>query len=646
MKMLPPFWRNPLYRKYISMALLGPCFSFLATAQTTPLETPASVEYPGILETFEKIIQIDNTKFSNRKDSLIKNGRIFSDATSVTSLELEPDFLNSVILHSNAGYLRLASANKCRFYDTILTDLLRSAEGRIRNVFITYVTPNNNQESALISKKDFLNKVVTQECPETNNLINQFQVRNLDKTLNSTLFEIPAGRDQCRNIHLGWLNNPKTPYLCQIHEYIKEARAGEGDPKDLQQRRAVANVLDQKLNLIQKDYLENLCSHLDHEEFFCNEFLNVSFWSKIAGGYEDKIYAEGICRNVMKNPDLSNLELKQCLGRLKKEEDLCLYTAGRSSGLAPQPECDNLSLALNNSSLRSNYQDCPGNSDQMTITNMSRLLLNISKEDIKPSSGPCSAISAGEVLAFNERFENIENWNLEACYDDKLRDREICAKTYFGSYGNHPFSYTQIVADILKETRGADQTLKCSMVDSQDYNPLLLAFKSGCYIIYDRSQCYLSQCKHHILYNNRPIDFIRMKSRLTLEYFPLTVRNERFSQHFLLTRDYKQKGKALLNLTSIITYFKKGKNSIIYGVGCAEDILPTFFKAHGLNQCTPLPFIIDGMVKEGEDLAFVTRTSADSLQAPRMISWSNIYSAVKAYQKSHPLKLWTLYGLD
>ena len=628
------------------MTLLGSCFSFIAAAQSTPLDTPPTVTYPGILQTFEKIIQIDLTKFRNRTEYLTRNGKVFTEANKVTELELEPDFLNSVILHSDPGYLKLASINRCRFYDTILTDLLKSAEGKIRNVLITYVNPNGQAEAAIISKKDFLNKVVTQQCPETNELINQFQVRSLDETLKNTLFEIPSGRDQCRNIHLNWLNNSKTPYFCQIHEYIKEARAGEGDPKDLPQRRAVASVLDKKLSLMQKDYLGNLCSNLDNEDLFCDEFLNVSFWSKLAAGYESPVYATDICQKVMNAPKLSTLQLKQCLARLRKENDLCLYTQGMSPGLSPQMECDSLSHALNHSTLRSNYQDCPGSSDQFTVTNMARLLLNISKGEIKSSSGPCSAVSAGETLLFNQKFDNEENWDLEACYDNKLLGREVCAKTFMGSYGDHPFSYTNVVAKILRDTRGADQSLVCNMVSSENYNPLLLQYKSGCHIIFEKDQCLTSQCTHKILYNNRPIDFIKIKSRLSLNYFPLTVREERFSQHYLLTKDFKQKAQALMNLSSMKTFYQKSKSGIIYGIGCSEDLLPSFFKAQGLNQCTPIPFIVDGIVKDGEQVVFVTRTASDSLQAPRMISWSNLYSAVKTYQRLHPLKLWTLYGLD
>lgn len=602
------------------------------------------MSYPGVIQTFEKLIQVDGERFKKRADGLTKSGRIFNPSQDVTSLDLEFDFLNSIILHSQPGYIKLASMNKCRFYDTILTDLLRSAEGKIKNVMVTYVNKKNERESAIVAKKDFLAKVVSLECPETQNLINKFQIKNLDETLKDTTFEMPTGREQCENIHLAWLNNPKTPYLCQIHEYIQEANLGGGDASDLNQRRAVAKILTGKLNPTQRDYLDNLCGHLDDSKIFCQDFLNVSFWNKIANGYEDKIFAEDICKQAVGN-NLNDNSLKACLARMKKESDLCLYPATKE-GLSPRMECDSLSLALNHSSLRSTYRDCPGQSDQHGVTNLARIILNVSKEAVKPFEGSCSTISTGEAFNFNQRYDNDENWKMEACYFDRTLEREVCQKTFYGRYGAHPESYNEVVANIIRKTRGADASLKCEMVSSAVYNPLLLKYKSGCHIIFEKDQCFISECKHRIIYNDRTVDTIKVKNHISLEYFATAVKNERTSQHYLLTTDFKQNGRPLRNLSSMISFFTKSKKGIIHGVGCGEDLLPSFFKMQAMNQCTPIPFIIDGMIREDNKTVFVTRSALDSLQAPRLVSWSQIFSTVKNYQRLHPLRLWTMYGLD
>lgn len=637
LKTLPQFWRNQFYNLILGAALFGPCFS--SFSQTTPLEAPKQTEYPGILQTFEKLIQIDHDKIQKRTELLGKTGKNFTKISNIANLDLEPDFLNSIILHSDPGYLKMASTDRCRFYEAILTDLLKSSDGKIKNVLMTYVE-DGKREYAVIPKKDFLAKVVTEQCPETIKNIAAFQVKTFTTTLKSINFDIPTGKDQCKNIHLDWLTNPKTPFICQIHEYIKEAKSGGGDPKDLPQRKTVSKILEEKLTLPQRDYIENICKHLDDENLFCEEFLNISFWTKIANELEDKIYAQDICEQ---NSGSFN---NTCLAKLKKEQDLCLYPNNKNNGLRPQPNCDQLSLALNHSGFKANFRDCPGSSDQMIATNMGRILSHFNPSEGATSEGPCSSISGGMTYIFNKKFDNDENWGLEACYEDRLNSKEVCAKTFFGKYDNDPASYTNVVASILKETRGIDDTTKCEMVSNVEYNPVLLKFKSGCFIVYEKDNCHISQCKHKIILNDRPIDLIKIKGKANLAYFPTNINDERFSQHYLLTRDFKKNGRQISNLSSVHAFFKNKKNGIIHGVGCAEDLLPSFFKTYSINQCSPMPFIVNGLIKDKDKVVFVVRTGADAIQAPRLISWSNIYSAVKSYQKKHPIKQWTMYGLD
>ena len=114
MKTLPRFSLNQLSKLITGTVLTGLCLS--TSAQTTPLATPKTIEYPGTIQTFEKLIQIDQEKFQKRLQTLQNKGRIFTDASSVTDLDLDPDFLNSIVLHSDPGYLKVASTSKCRGY--------------------------------------------------------------------------------------------------------------------------------------------------------------------------------------------------------------------------------------------------------------------------------------------------------------------------------------------------------------------------------------------------------------------------------------------------------------------------------------------------------------------------------------------------
>lgn len=576
---------------------------------------------------------------------MIKGNRIFSDSKNVSGLDLEPDFLNSIILHSNPGYLRMASTKRCRFYESILTDLLRSSEGKIKNILVTYLE-KDKRYSSIMSKKDFLNKVVSLDCPDTQKLIAAFQVKTLQKTLEGINFDIPTGLDQCLNTHLAWLNSSQTPYLCQIHEYIKEVKSGGGDLKGLESRKAIAGILEEKLSMVQKDYLENLCQHLDDEEKFCEEFFNVSYWTKVAGGYESQFSVEDICRKAFGTEGLTQPQIVACMNRLKKEQDLCHYPKG-ISGLRPQPDCDLLSTAQNFSSFKPAFNDCPASSDQLIATNVTRIVSHFTPSQVVSTGpGPCSSVTGATTYRFNQKFDNEENWKLEACYFDKLLERDVCFKTYFGDVKSDPVSYSSVVAEILKRTRGVDPSLTCEMVDSQDYSPVLLKYRSGCFIIYESQNCRLSSCKHTISLNDRPIDFIKLKGDTSLPYFPLTVNDERFSQNYILTRDFKRTPTSLSSLASMTNFFKKTRGGIVHGIGCAEDLLPGFFKTRALNQCSPLPLVVSGMIREKDKVVFVVRTSVDSLSAPRLLSWSTLYSAIRSYQKMQPLKQWTLYGLD
>lgn len=633
-----PFSRSQFSKNLLStVSIVGLCFSLSLFAQIeSPLKAPVSTSYPGMIETFEKIIKVDADRFQKKLNSLVKAGKFLSSTKDVKDLELDVDFLNSLILHSDPGYLKVAGTSRCRLYDTLITDLLRTAEGKVSNVIVSFTNQKGERESAVMPRKDFLNVVVNSECPETPKLIAEFQIKKLDELIKKTNFATPAGELQCQSTLKSWELSPRTPYFCQLHEYMREVEMGEGDPKSLVERTQLSRVINSKFDPIQKDFLKNLCSNLDNEKIFCEEFLNVSFWNRIAEGRADKIYADGICQET---------PLKACLARIKKEPDLCLYPSGDSKGLTPQLECDQLSLALNHSILRADYQDCASASDAHGVTNFARILLHFSKKPVKPSQGPCSSVSSGEVISFEKANDLDNTWELEACFNDKILERDVCYKTFFGAYGALEESYTEVVAKILQRTRGADQRLKCQMVSSKKYSPYLLDYKSGCHIVYEEDNCYISSCPHRVVFNDRTIDFIEVRNKVRLDYFATSIQNERFSLHYVLNLDAKIKSKSLSSLSAMQLYFKKTSKGIIHGVGCAEELLPSFFRPGSMNQCTVMPFIIDGLIPHPEG-AFVFRSGADSLQAPRIISWSRLYSAVKEYERLHPLSLWTLYGLE
>jgi hypothetical protein len=622
------------------MALLGSCLSTFSNAQTTPLEIPPATEYPGILQTLEKLIEVDARIVSTKQELLQKKSKINPSLDGATNLELDPDFINSIILHSTSGYIRLASADKCQFYNVLVNDLLKYGKGKINDFFIVYTNKRGLADSGLLSRQEFVTKFIPRECPGTMNLINEFQIKTLDKALAEINFETPSNPNHCSNILTGWIKNPKTPYLCKIHELLGEADLPASNIKIQNQRQAIAKILDQKLTQAQQDYLNNLCTNLDDEFKFCEEFRNVSVWNKLVSNPDGKSNLEKFCGPLNSKP-----LFKKCAQRLNQEPEICHYPQD-NDGLIPAPACDALSSALNQSNLKANYGDCPSSSDQQGVTNYGRILNHFSKIETSSFNGVCSSISSGTFLKFNETSNNDEIWTLEACYDDRLRDREVCYKTFFGDYNNDPKSYNNVVATILKNTRGADPNTKCIMLADDAYNPLLLQYKSGCFIIFEKKSCFISECKHKIIFNDREIDFVKIKNKVEFDYFPNNIKDERYAISYVLGNSRKKNAIPVNNLTGANNFFKRSPLGVLHGIGCAEDILGHFFNSVTMNECTPLPFIASGLITEDGNSSLIIRTGIDSLQAPRIISWSLIYSSVKNYQRLHPLKTWTFYALD
>ncbi|MCY4524574.1 MAG: hypothetical protein OXB84_07540, partial [Halobacteriovoraceae bacterium] len=112
----------------------------------------------------------------------------------------------------------------------------------------------------------------------------------------------------------------------------------------------------------------------------------------------------------------------------------------------------------------------------------------------------------------------------------------------------------------------------------------------------------------------------------------------------LLAKSHKLRNRSIKNLTELRFFLKRGH--VAHGIGCMEDIYPLRFKKRTLNDCKPLPFIIDGMVTQKKNSFLVVRTALDDIHHPRLINWQFIYSSLMAYQKLHPLKSWMLYGLE
>lgn len=622
-------------------------------SQTAPLEAPTSLRYPGVYESFEKMIQFDETRFETKSAELAAANKTLGEIKDINAIDVDPDFMNSLILNSPAGYLRLAGRDRCAFYDTLITDLLKTKDGKVSRVFIQYQDQDGQNISAIVSKKDFLEKVVYQSCPKTKEIIAKFQIKVIDQTIKATNFDVPNNREQCEFVFNTWSDDPHTPYWCQIHELIAETDRWAKTPslrdpaqkKEQDTRVAIARILKTKLSDNQRDFVQNFCSHANNSKLFCDEFFSTNFFSKVLDGTKPDIYVKDICQTSLGKTAWSPAVLKECVRKLKDEQDACFYGAFETTGLSPRPRCDHLSLALNYSALEATYDDCPRYSDQQAVTNVSRIIRHLDRPPVLPTQGFCSAVSAGTVFEFNRRFGNEDQWQAAVCYFDRVDEKERCLPVFYGDYGASAASLTSVVAEVLYRTKGAGKDTKCKIIRQSEWNPALLEYRYGCQILVDENNCGMGQCAHKVMLNEKEIKGLKVREGLALDYFPTNLTNEKYSQTYVLQKDAQKKMLAVTTLTGLQSFFKQHTTGILHGVGCAEDLLPSFFRKHSLNQCSPLPFIVDGMIADGDRIVLVTRSAADSLHAPRLISWSLVFSAVKTYQFHNPIRQWTLHGI-
>jgi hypothetical protein len=167
---------------------------------------------------------------------------------------------------------------------------------------------------------------------------------------------------------------------------------------------------------------------------------------------------------------------------------------------------------------------------------------------------------------------------------------------------------------------------------------------NGCHVIYDFKNCNNGRCSKRILLNKKNIDNIIYKDSPTFNYFPSKISSSNISAVKFAFDHLGLKQKKINNLTQIKEFLKL-KTGILHGVGCIEEIYPSRFKRRSINQCQPLPFIIDGVIEKEMTYFLSVRTAIDDLHSPRLIHWPFIYNALKSYEGVHSINSWTLYGI-
>jgi hypothetical protein len=612
----------------------------------------------GLIQTIEQLVEIQTNQFNTLRNQINSNPVLLSQVdTKQQNLSLEPRFARSILFSSERKYLDLMRGDRCSFYALIENRLLRSPVGELTHLVVDYEDENGVKQHALVTRENFLQAVYENQCFQNRDLATLFGNPNINSTFASVNFNVPKKSDECKPILDEWNKNPNTPYFCRVAEVLNsglQARLSIDSlgQNQIQQRREKQQLIDQyeflrqNLSHFQRTYVQNMCNHLDNSDKFCKVYLAKDVWNQILNGEVPPWKMSYRCQEVLGKSESSVDDLRGCAQQFIENPDICRTQGALNYPSAyPYPRCDSISEALELSKLQTDYHDCPGLIDNEGIINISRLLNHFDPPKIKSNPQNCASHSLSRFANLNIDFSNQAAWPLQICHEDRIIGGDRCVPYVPGSNVEGDLSEERIIAQILHRQFNMQKSTQCRLVDFKSYNPNLLEFKTGCIILFNRDECTQLHCPKKIFVEQKEIEGITYKGRPTFDYFPNSFRNEKFAVTNILSETQRLSSRTIRNLTELTVFLNLEGNGVVHGIGCAEDLYPERFRRNGLNECRPLPFIIDGISTKDTITNLVVRFSIDDIHSPRLLNWNHIFTAITHYQNLHPLDSWMMHGL-
>jgi hypothetical protein len=604
----------------------------------------------GLFYKFEQTNQAIEKKSQKKLNSLINRDFSYSDIKDIKNVSLDYDFLNTLNFYTPSRYILLSVMDKCSIYDLLTTDLAKASKGTVEYVIFNYENKQSEIKTHILKKNIFLSEIAYKQCPKIKKFKEQFNLSNIKNLLASIKFQIPKSYPQCFQYFKTFSNDPKSMYICDIVEKIRNLPVQKVLLRNMsksQNRQYTA--LNKKVNTAIKyqkitkgnsyNILKSLCLNLNSQQKYCDSKLKSNYWTKM---FKNNMITESV-KNYCPIPYSKKTKLKNCINGLTNSPKTCSFS--KISSLQPQPNCDNTARALNISRLYTEYKDCPGKVGSDSVVQYSRLLSHFNN-NINENNKACYLNSTIPLAKYDKEFLDSTLWNVKLCYDDTLKRKEICTPVVMGESKESELSFNVVMGKILNRLKGFDNKQQsCSLVSSKEYRPALLRFKTGCYIIKDLNECDGIKCRFKVMIGETEFKKVSLKSSLKFDLFPNNFANENKSMLKLVQRYQKKRAKIIRNVSSFKRVYKTHLNAVYTGIGCAEQLLPSFFKTKNLNQCTFLPFIADGIVESNGYYSLVVRTAYDNIHAPRIIPWQHVYQGILQYQKTHPLNLWSFYAL-
>ncbi len=638
------------------------CFSLLCLFSRELFANNLRPELLGPIQVLDELTKINDKEVAENKGYYSLDYRA-SDGLGLNldlDLKIAPYFLRSTFLHSDLKYLDIMKESPCSFFALLENDLIGPQEKQTKQIPLFYKGKKGIPRKFSLEKSSYFKYLYRKKCVGNQDLSFLFKRENLKKTLTSIELPAPNSLKECSEILTKWKKNPHLPYLCTIErdlsngeyaEFLKGTKSNitYGEISKINEFIRKKNFLKTELSLSQRTYIQNLCSNLLTPHLFCSQYVSRDTWNMVLQGERPKYILEYKCKNMLqKSGALTMEDLGKCSRKYQISPKICINKGGKNHpSQRPFPNCTDISHALENSHLKTDYHDCPGLIDNEGIINTVRII-NHFEEEKKGSieNQSCSDNTNYQFAKLNIDYNDEKAWPLKMCFKDRAIDEEICWAYIPGNDHTNELSESKIAGKILYKIVGAPSQTICEKIEKHQYNPEISRFKIGCYIVYDQTKCNNFYCPRKILYDNREITEIQFKGFVKFDYFKSSFTNEKFSINNILKETYKLKMKEIRNISELRHYIKSYPSAIIHGMGCLEDLDYQSFSKVNFNSCTAIPFIVDGIYENSESDFWITlRLSIDDIHSPRLVRWNHIFSAVASYQALHPLKTWNFYGV-
>ncbi|MDB9786609.1 hypothetical protein OAB57_00765 [Bacteriovoracaceae bacterium] len=623
---------------------------FVLSAKLHAAKTHTLPIIPGIIESVESSIKIQNELLSELYLEATKVQLTKSDWSKIVNIKIDPIFLSNIIFNSDKRFFHLVKFNTCSFYSLIKNDFLKISSGKLNYLIINFSFNGEHiLRKAVVTNEQYLNHVYKSSCFKNIDLQRQYSKESFVKRIQSLVFLDPSPNNSCTKIYQDWLKNKDTPHLCRIDDYIRSI-------KKPNHRKSIV----QSLGSYRVAYISNLCKNLDSSERFCNHFSSNDFWHKTFKENKNLHLLENRCKTLIKG--FTSEQTIECVKKLVNNSDLCHFNgASAYTHLTPKPNCANISQALHNSKYRAKMTDCPAKIGNEAITNISRIIGHFDSTQITENN--CVAFAYNELSSLIHSYGHPTNWHYKICHKEIFENGVKCLpyapgnftslqitkhpnlKTVSSNIENEGLSESLVLRKVMSRLVPMNKTDKCEVTTTKEFRPLRPKYQRGCYAVYQQKHCIAENCDRKIFYDGRENTNIIFLSGFINGYFPYSLKQEKKSLINTLSNKYIYKKSQMENFTQVKSIFERHPQTIIHGVACAEDLLPYFFSGKTINACKPLPFIILGQFRK-HSTNFVTFISAiDNINSPRILTWNRVFHSIKKFTNLFPIKLWNLYAI-